>query len=196
MGKSEPLKSHHHLHHSSSMHMDDDVNNADAPIADLFLNCTVLFADISGFTSWSSERSPGQVFVLLETIYGAFDRIADRRGVFKVETIGDCYMAVTGLPNPKKDHALIITKFARDCRDEMISLTKSLEVTLGPDTSDLAMRFGLHFGWHTGGGCTSSSCHTRRRRGLIQRIIGIQPKHVDVMVVPQAQCQHHAFFPH
>merc|ERR1712241_228571 len=151
MGKSEPLKSHHHLHHSSSMHMDDDVNNADAPIADLFLNCTVLFADISGFTSWSSERSPGQVFVLLETIYGAFDRIADRRGVFKVETIGDCYMAVTGLPNPKKDHALIMTKFARDCRDEMISLTKSLEVTLGPDTSDLAMRFGLHSGQVTAG---------------------------------------------
>merc|ERR1712241_1494466 len=65
--------------------------------------------------------------------------------------IGDCYMAVTGLPNPKKDHALIMAKFARDCRDEMISLTKSLEVTLGPDTSDLAMRFGLHSGQVTAG---------------------------------------------
>ena len=131
------------------MHVDNNVKNADAPIADLFLNCTVLFADISGFTSWSSERSPGQVFVLLETIYGAFDRIADRRGVFKVETIGDCYMAVTGLPNPKKDHALTMAKFARDCRDEMNALTKSLEITLG--TSDLTMRFGMHSGQVTAG---------------------------------------------
>jgi len=126
-------------------------NEADSPIADLFSNCTVLFADISGFTSWSSERSPGQVFVLLENIYGAFDRIADRRGVFKVETIGDCYMAVTGLPNPKKDHAVIMAKFARDCRDQLNTLTRSLEVSLGPETSDLTMRFGLHSGPVTAG---------------------------------------------
>jgi len=131
------------------MREDNNVKNADAPIADLFLNCTVLFADISGFTSWSSARSPDQVFVLLETIYGAFDRIADRRGVFKVETIGDCYMAVTGLPNPKKDHALMMARFARDCRDEMNALTKSLEKTLS--TSDLTMRFGMHSGQVTAG---------------------------------------------
>mmetsp|Transcript_13427 Transcript_13427/g.37784 ORF Transcript_13427/g.37784 Transcript_13427/m.37784 type:complete len:1181 (+) Transcript_13427:148-3690(+) len=137
------------------MHEDNDATETkkefDAPIADLFSNCTVLFADISGFTSWSSERSPCQVFVLLETIYGAFDKIADRRGVFKVETIGDCYMAVTGLPNPKRDHALIMARFARDCRNQMNALTKSLEVTLGPETSDLSMRFGLHSGPVTAG---------------------------------------------
>jgi Adenylate and Guanylate cyclase catalytic domain len=46
------------------------------------------FGDIVGFTAWSSARSPSDVFVLLETIYSAFDDIAKRRGVFKVETIG------------------------------------------------------------------------------------------------------------
>jgi class 3 adenylate cyclase len=56
-----------------------------APIADLFTECTVMFADISGFTAWSSTREPGQVFTLLETVYGAFDAIAAKRGVFKVE---------------------------------------------------------------------------------------------------------------
>jgi hypothetical protein len=55
------------------------------PIADLFTDCTVLFADIANFTAWSSVREPGQVFTLLETVYGAFDMIAARRGVFKVE---------------------------------------------------------------------------------------------------------------
>ena len=42
-----------------------------------------------GFTAWSSNRSPGDVFVLLETLYGEIDRIATRRRIFKVETIGD-----------------------------------------------------------------------------------------------------------
>jgi len=56
------------------------------------------FADIVGFTAWSSLREPVQVFTLLETLYGAFDYIAKRRRVFKVETVGDCYVAVAGLP--------------------------------------------------------------------------------------------------
>ena len=49
------------------------------------------FADIVGFTAWSSMREPSQVFALLEHIYSSFDAIAKRRHVFKVETIGDCY---------------------------------------------------------------------------------------------------------
>lgn len=38
-----------------------------------------------GFTAWSSMRDPGQVFTLLETIFNAFDKFADKRKVFKVE---------------------------------------------------------------------------------------------------------------
>jgi class 3 adenylate cyclase len=45
-----------------------------------------------------STRDPAQVFILLQTLYQAFDKIAKRRKVFKVETIGDSYVAVTGLP--------------------------------------------------------------------------------------------------
>lgn len=58
-------------------------------IADLFPQTTVFFGDIVGFTSWSSSRGPEQVFTLLQTIYQAFDKIAKKMGVFKVETIGD-----------------------------------------------------------------------------------------------------------
>ena len=53
------------------------------PIADLFPNCTVFFADIAGFTAWSSQREPTHVFQLLQTLYGCFDRIARKLGVFK-----------------------------------------------------------------------------------------------------------------
>ena len=115
------------------------------PIADLYSDCTILFADISGFTSWyvtlrmanvqvakeqlhgrhethnhfsvilrSSVREPTQVFQLLETLYSAFDQIARTRRIFKVETIGDCYVAVTGLPDPRKDHAIAMCRFASD----------------------------------------------------------------------------------
>lgn len=69
---------------------DDD----DEPIADLYQDCTVFFADIAGFTKWSSARCPSDVFRLLGSVYGAFDKLAERRGVFKVETIGDSYMYV------------------------------------------------------------------------------------------------------
>ena len=62
-------------------------------IAQLYPDCTVFFADIAGFTKWSSSRSPTDVFELLQTLYGAMDKIAKRRAVFKIETIGDCYLA-------------------------------------------------------------------------------------------------------
>jgi hypothetical protein len=52
----------------------DDVVLKSQPIADLFPDTTVMFADIAGFTAWSSVREPSQVFTLLETVYRAFDR--------------------------------------------------------------------------------------------------------------------------
>jgi class 3 adenylate cyclase len=121
------------------------------PIADLCPNTTVLFADIAGFTAWSSVRDPSQVFFLLETIYAAFDKLALQRKVFKVETIGDCYVAVTGLPAPQELHAVIMVKFARDCLKSMQELSQSLEVELGPDTGDLSIRIGMHSGPVTAG---------------------------------------------
>lgn len=116
------------------------------PIADHFPNSTILFADIAGFTSWSSERNPEQVFTLLQSLFNLFDGIAKKRQVFKVETIGDCYLAVTGVPEPQADHALRMTKFARECLYRVRPLLDRLNGTLGKGTSDLAMRIGLHSG--------------------------------------------------
>mmetsp|Transcript_31229 Transcript_31229/g.73559 ORF Transcript_31229/g.73559 Transcript_31229/m.73559 type:complete len:1201 (+) Transcript_31229:149-3751(+) len=129
----------------------DSTTDSTKPIADLFTDTTVLFADIAGFTAWSSVREPTQVFTLLETIYGAFDTIASRRGVFKVETIGDSYVAVCGLPDPRKDHAVVMSKFARDCRQQFNELCSIMESSLGPETGDLNLRIGLHSGPVTAG---------------------------------------------
>lgn len=122
-------------------------------IANLYPECTVLFADISGFTKWSSTRTPQEVFKLLETIYESFDKVAARRKVFKVETIGDCYVAVTGIPQAQPDHAVRMCKFASSCMRELHNMIHDPEVldSLGQDTNQLAMRFGLHSGPVTAG---------------------------------------------
>jgi class 3 adenylate cyclase len=121
------------------------------PIADFFLATTVMFADISGFTAWSSIRQPSQVFQLLEVIFKSFDDIARKRNIFKVETVGDCYVAVAGLPEPRQDHAVAMAQFARECMFKMRELVQKLERTLGPDTGELSLRCGLHSGPVTGG---------------------------------------------
>ncbi|KAG7355294.1 adenylate and guanylate cyclase catalytic domain containing protein [Nitzschia inconspicua] len=115
-------------------------------IAELFPETTVMFADITGFTAWASTREPSHVFTLLETLYGSFDKSAKRMGIFKVETIGDSYVAVCGLPEPNKKHAVKMARFASSCLHDMNILTKRLEVSLGPGTADLALRVGLHSG--------------------------------------------------
>jgi class 3 adenylate cyclase len=148
------------------------------PMASLFQNTTILFADMAGFTAWSATRTPEQVFELLERVYSALDEIADRRKVFKVETIGDCYVAVvcfnfvsscvppfrrflfssplfcvlgqTGLPEPQDDHAILMVKFARDIMSKMRNVTRDLVATMGEDTAELQMRVGLHSGSVTG----------------------------------------------
>ena len=131
--------------------MDHSKHKMSRPIAEKFAHATVLFADTAGFTQWSSSRQPEQVFQLLEKLFGALDKIALRRNVFKVETIGDCYMAVTGVPKFQPDHATIMAKFARDSLLRIRTVLAMLVDTLGPDTIELSMRIGLHSGEVTAG---------------------------------------------
>ncbi len=89
--------------------------------------------------------------MLVEKINGGLDSNDMREGVFKVEPIGESYVAVAGLPEPRPDHAIVMIKFSKDCRTRMSEVTRKLGVSLGPDTEDLAMRFGLHSGPVTAG---------------------------------------------
>jgi class 3 adenylate cyclase len=122
-----------------------------APIADLFPQSTIMFLDISGFTAWSSQREPRHVFTLLETLYHAFDSSAKELGVFKVETIGDCYVAAAGLPQPQEDHAVIMARFASYCLDHFTTVVQELHPVLGSSTLALQGRCGMHSGPITAG---------------------------------------------
>ena len=72
-----------------------------------------------------------QVFELLETVFGAFDRVAKKERVYKVETIGDCYVCVTGAPVYQDDHAPRMCRFASRCMKKFTGLSRSLVVSLG-----------------------------------------------------------------
>lgn len=104
----------------------------------------------TGFTKWSSEHSPAEVFQLLEQIFWEFDSLASLHNVFKLGTIGDCYIAVTGIPDPIDDHAIVLTRFAFDARDKVREVCARLE-SEGLDTAKLDMRFGIHSGATTAG---------------------------------------------
>ena len=56
------------------------------------------------------------------------------------------YVAVAGLPEARSDHAVAVTRFAMECLNIFAQVTSKLDVSLGPDTSDLALRIGIHSG--------------------------------------------------
>jgi class 3 adenylate cyclase len=115
------------------------MNNGETTIADDFSEVTVLFSDIVGFTRMSMRRSAGDVVAILNGIFSAVDRLALELGIEKIKTIGDAYMAVAGLPEPRVDHAEVIAKLALSMRD----LVGDVAQRYG---EELKVRIGIHTG--------------------------------------------------
>jgi adenylate cyclase len=90
-------------------------------IADHHEECTVLFADIVGFTAYSRHVPPAIVVDELNTIFSRFDELAVAHAVLKIKTIGDGYMAVAGVPDPRPDHLEAICAMAIDMQDTIRS---------------------------------------------------------------------------
>jgi class 3 adenylate cyclase len=80
------------------------LKNDPRAIADAFEEATVIFIDIVGFTTLSAQHTPHEIVRLLNEVFVWFDQLTGRLGLEKIKTIGDCYMAVSGLPNYKADH--------------------------------------------------------------------------------------------
>jgi hypothetical protein len=89
-------------------------------IADGFPDVTVLFADIVDFTSRSERVAPEQVVEVLNDLFLAFDRLALQRRLEKIKTIGDAYMVVGGVPDPRPDHAEAVAEIALAMREEVV----------------------------------------------------------------------------
>jgi guanylate cyclase len=90
-----------------------------ATIADQFDAASILFADVVDFTPFSQRLQPAEVVGVLDRLFSHFDTLAERYDVEKIKTIGDCYMVVAGVPNPRADHARALALIALDMRDAM-----------------------------------------------------------------------------
>jgi adenylate cyclase len=86
-------------------------------IADHFDSASILFADVVDFTPLSQRLSPAEVVGLLDQLFSRFDTLVERHGLEKIKTIGDCYMAAAGVPDPRPDHARRAALLALDMRE-------------------------------------------------------------------------------
>nr|XP_042698674.1 guanylate cyclase soluble subunit beta-2-like isoform X1 [Chrysemys picta bellii] len=105
-----------------------------------FNSCTILFSDIVTFTNICSACEPIQIVNMLNSMYSKFDRLTSVHNVYKVETIGDAYMVVGGVPVPIASHAKRVANFALGMR------TAAREV-MNPITGEpIQIRVGIHTG--------------------------------------------------
>ncbi|XP_021357153.1 atrial natriuretic peptide receptor 1-like [Mizuhopecten yessoensis] len=106
-----------------------------------FQSVTIMFSDIVHFTSLSAESSPMEIVQMLNELYSAFDDTIDEFDVYKVETIGDAYMCVSGLPQRNTYHFKEMAKLSVS----ILTLSDSFVIKHRPDTG-LKLRVGMHSG--------------------------------------------------
>ncbi|XP_067655948.1 soluble guanylate cyclase 88E-like [Haliotis asinina] len=107
---------------------------------EVFDNVTILFSDVVGFTTICSQITPMEVVSMLNAMYTKFDKLSEEHRVYKVETIGDAYMVVSGAPTVTKFHGLHICDMALGMLDSMWDLKD-------PSTGgNMKIRVGIHTG--------------------------------------------------
>ncbi|XP_036599802.1 guanylate cyclase soluble subunit beta-2-like [Trichosurus vulpecula] len=105
-----------------------------------FKTCTILFSDVVTFTNICAACEPIQIVNMLNSMYSKFDRLTSVHDIYKVETIGDAYMVVGGVPVPVENHAQRVANFALGMR------ISAREVTNPVTGEPIQIRVGIHTG--------------------------------------------------
>lgn len=109
-----------------------------------FDDVTILFSDIVEFTKTSSGHSAAEIVDALNELFTRFDKRAQRTGIEKIKTIGDAYMAATGLPTPTENHAQMMIEFAKGMLEDLAEYNKNAKIPFN-------IRIGLNSGPATAG---------------------------------------------
>ncbi|XP_055636828.1 soluble guanylate cyclase 88E isoform X1 [Toxorhynchites rutilus septentrionalis] len=120
----------------------DRLRRGENPIdtCEMFNSVSVLFSDVVTFTEICSRITPMEVVSMLNAMYSIFDTLTERNNVYKVETIGDAYMVVSGAPEKEQNHAEKVCDMALDMIEAITDLKD-------PSTgSHLRIRVGVHSG--------------------------------------------------
>ena len=108
-------------------------------IADHFDATSILFADVVDFTPLSQRLPPAETVDILDRLFSHFDALVERHGLEKIKTVGDCYMAAAGVPDPHADHARRAALLALDMREAVAT-----SAVAGRD--GLELRIGINSG--------------------------------------------------
>ena len=115
------------------------LNAGETAIADRFDEVSVLFADLVGFTKLSARLPPNQLVAYLNRLFSEFDALTRELAVEKIKMIGDAYMVVAGVPDPRPDHAEAIARTG-------LGMIETLERVNRTSEHPLKMRIGIHSG--------------------------------------------------
>ncbi|KAI3366247.1 hypothetical protein L3Q82_009720, partial [Scortum barcoo] len=121
-------------------HIANQLKDGKSVEAGEFEVCTILFSDVVTFTNICAACEPIHVVHMLNSMYSKFDRLTNIHDIYKVETIGDAYMVVGGVPVPTETHAHRVANFALGMR------IAAREVTNPVTGEPIQIRVGLHTG--------------------------------------------------
>jgi len=102
-------------------------------------SATIVFCDLSGFTPYASHQKASAVVRDLDAVFSRIDTLAGQFGLEKIKTIGDCYMAAGGVPDPLKNHAKAVVDFT-------FAIVKEWQDIQAAIQQDLGIRIGIHTG--------------------------------------------------
>jgi class 3 adenylate cyclase len=111
------------------------LKDGEVMIADRYLQTTLLFSDLVGFTSLTRIMSPAELVSLLDHLITGFDQLSEKLHIEKIKTIGDAYMVVSGLPTENPHHARDICNMALAMQDFLHEFNQreglSLQIRIG-----------------------------------------------------------------